>query len=44
MMHIFLSPDMYSIAIVEMDRSIISIKSINQITYILMTFCYQLEL
>jgi hypothetical protein len=29
---------------VEMDRSIISTKSVNQITYILMTFYYQLEL
>jgi len=31
-------------AIVEMDQSVISIKPINQITYILMTFYYQLEL
>jgi hypothetical protein len=31
-------------AIVEMDKSVISIKSMNQITYILMTFHYQLKL
>jgi hypothetical protein len=31
-------------AIVEMDQSIISIKPIHQITHILMTFYYQLEL
>jgi len=33
-----------SYATVKMDRSIIPIKSINHITYILMTFYYQLKL
>jgi len=43
-MCIFLRQVPFSNAIVEMDRSIISIKSVNQITYILMTFYYQFEL